>query len=117
MNTSDKSLLSFTRQNPLKILLKRLKMASQIGVEPTTFRLGDTGHSQADMVMDLYSHILDEDRRVNAQKFEDSFYKQHMENYVDVPQANKKVDIDKVLEKIKQDPDLLQLLIATLSGD
>ena len=25
--------------------------------------------------------------------------------------------IDKVLEKIKQDPDLLQLLIATLSGD
>jgi hypothetical protein len=40
-----------------------------------------------------------------------------MENYVDVPQANKKVDIDKVLEKIKQDPDLLQLLIATLSGD
>lgn len=92
-------------------------MASQIGVEPTTFRLGDTGHSQADMVMDLYSHILDEDRRVNAQKFEDSFYKQHMENYVDVPQANKKVDIDKVLEKIKQDPDLLQLLIATLSGD
>ena len=40
MNTSDKSLLSFTRQNPLKILLKRLKMASQIGVEPTTFRLG-----------------------------------------------------------------------------
>ena len=78
---------------------------------------GDTGHSQADMVMDLYSHILDEDRRVNAQKFEDSFYKQHMENYVDVPQANKKVDIDKVLEKIKQDTDLLQLLIATLSGN
>lgn len=78
---------------------------------------GDTGHSQADMVMDLYSHILDEDRRVNAQKFEDSFYKQHMENYVDVPQANTKVDIDKVLEKIKQDPDLLQLLIATLSGN
>ena len=32
---------------------------------------GDTGHSQADMVMDLYSHILDEDRRVNAQKSSD----------------------------------------------
>ena len=78
---------------------------------------GDTGHSQADMVMDLYSHILDEDRRVNAQKFEDSFYKQNMENYVEVPQASKKVDIDQVLEKIKQDPELLQLLIATLGGD
>lgn len=78
---------------------------------------GDTGHSQADMVMDLYSHILDEDRRVNAQRFEDSFYKQNMENYVEVPQASKKVDIDQVLEKIKQDPELLQLLIATLGGD
>ena len=65
----------------------------------------------------LYSHILDEDRRVNAQKFEDSFYKQNMENYVEVPQASKKVDIDQVLEKIKQDPELLQLLIATLGGD
>ena len=78
---------------------------------------GDTGHSQADMVMDLYSHILDEDRRVNAQRFEDSFYKQNMENYVEVPQASKKVDIDQVLEKIKQDSELLQLLIATLGGD
>ena len=78
---------------------------------------GDTGHSQADMVMDLYSQILDEDRRVNAQRFEDSFYKQNMENYVEVPQASKKVDIDQVLEKIKQDPELLQLLIATLGGD
>ena len=39
-HTSDKSLLSFTGQNPLKILLNPLKLASQIGVEPTTFRLG-----------------------------------------------------------------------------
>ncbi len=29
---------------------------------------GDTGHAQADMVTDLYSHILDEDRKINAQK-------------------------------------------------
>ena len=40
-----------------------------------------------------------------------------MENYVEVPQASKKVDIDQVLEKIKQDPELLRLLIATLGGD
>ena len=35
---------------------------------------GDTGHAQADMVTELYAHILDEDRKVNAQKFEAAFY-------------------------------------------
>jgi integrase len=30
---------------------------------------GDTGHAQIDMITDVYSHILDEDRKVNAQKF------------------------------------------------
>ena len=34
---------------------------------------GDTGHSQADMVTKVYAHILDEDRKVNAQKFEVRF--------------------------------------------
>ena len=28
---------------------------------------GDTGHAQIDMITDVYSHILDEDRKVNAQ--------------------------------------------------
>ena len=36
---------------------------------------GDTGHSQADMITEVYSHILDEDRKVNAQKFDETFYK------------------------------------------
>lgn len=35
---------------------------------------GDTGHAQVDMITQVYAHILDEDRKVNAQKFEDSFY-------------------------------------------
>ena len=35
---------------------------------------GDTGHAQSDMVTDLYAHVLDEDRKVNAQKFEAAFY-------------------------------------------
>ncbi len=39
---------------------------------------GDSGHAQAKMVTDQYSHILDDDRKVNAQLFEDAFYqKQH----------------------------------------
>ena len=35
---------------------------------------GDTGHAQIDMITDIYAHILDEDRKVNAMKFETSFY-------------------------------------------
>ena len=35
---------------------------------------GDTGHAQPDMVTEVYSHILDEDRKVNAQRFETGFY-------------------------------------------
>lgn len=38
---------------------------------------GDSGHAQAKMVTDQYSHILDEDRRTNAQLFEDAFYSGH----------------------------------------
>ena len=78
---------------------------------------GDTGHAQADMVMDLYSHILDKNRKVNAQKFEDGFYRQHMENYEEPKLTSKKLDVDAVLEKIKQDPELLSQLIDILNKD
>ena len=35
---------------------------------------GDSGHSQAQMVTDQYSHILDENRRENAELMEKAFY-------------------------------------------
>lgn len=35
---------------------------------------GDSSHSQSKMITDLYSHILDDDRRQNAQLFENAFY-------------------------------------------
>ena len=35
---------------------------------------GDSGHFQAQMVTDQYSHILDENRRQNAQLLERAFY-------------------------------------------
>jgi len=35
---------------------------------------GDTGHAQPDMVTEIYAHILDEDRKVKAQRFEAGFY-------------------------------------------
>ncbi len=38
---------------------------------------GDTGHAEADMIMRVYAHILDEDRKVNAVKMEQAFYSSH----------------------------------------
>ena len=35
---------------------------------------GDSGHAQTSMVTDVYSHILDEGRRKNAQEIEAAFY-------------------------------------------
>lgn len=36
---------------------------------------GDSGHAQAKMVTDLYSHVLDDSRVHNAELFEEAFYK------------------------------------------
>jgi integrase len=35
---------------------------------------GDSGHAQASMVTEVYSHILDDDRKNNARLFEEAFY-------------------------------------------
>ena len=38
---------------------------------------GDSGHAQASMVTDQYSHILDENRQENAKLLEKAFYNEH----------------------------------------
>ncbi len=35
---------------------------------------GDTGHGTAQMVTEQYAHIIDEDRRANAVRFQEAFY-------------------------------------------
>ena len=35
---------------------------------------GDSGHAQVKMVADVYSHIIDDDRRLNAERLEEAFY-------------------------------------------
>lgn len=35
---------------------------------------GDTGHAQATMVTERYAHILDDNRRLNAERFQKEFY-------------------------------------------
>ncbi|WP_143440846.1 tyrosine-type recombinase/integrase, partial [Klebsiella pneumoniae] len=70
---------------------------------------GDSGHSQAQMVTDQYSHILDEDRVHNAQLFQNAFY----ENKSQEPVAAKPDDSSQeLLTKVLQNPELVALLQA-----
>lgn len=71
---------------------------------------GDTGHSQADMVTDVYSHILDEDRKVNAQKFDDCFYR----NGDEIDHKKNKVDVDALVSALKDNPELMKQLVEAL---
>ena len=73
---------------------------------------GDTGHAQIDMITDIYAHILDEDRKVNAMKFETSFYniKADLRN-VQAPQEEQAaLDVSALIEQLQKSPELLQTL-------
>lgn len=48
---------------------------------------GDTGHAQATMVTERYAHILDDDRRLNAERFQKEFYEGREEHPEPVQQA------------------------------
>lgn len=79
---------------------------------------GDSGHSQVKMITDVYSHIIDEDRRKNAERFEQAFYNkknldpdikagtESKENVVTLPEG---VD-PQVLAKVLENPEMVQLL-------
>ena len=76
---------------------------------------GDTGHAQPDMVTEVYAHILDEDRKVNAQRFEAGFYaradlrgleQSFHSQIVQQPGA----DIAQLLAQLQQNPQLVTLL-------
>lgn len=82
---------------------------------------GDSGHSQANMILNVYSHILDDDRRKNAKLFEKAFYEkkeldpdihQKMpENMLQVPEG---VDPE-LLGKVLADPEMAALLVSMAS--
>ena len=67
------------------------------------------------MVTDVYSHIIDEDRRANAMLFEDTFYKKK-EAVPEEPQEGGKTGPGgaeaELLEKILSNPETMALLRA-----
>ena len=67
---------------------------------------GDTGHAQASMITERYAHILDDDRRINAEKFEEMFYQgEDIEK-----ESEDNAEIIALMKKLRESPELLQLL-------
>ena len=82
---------------------------------------GDTGHSQADMVTKVYAHILDEDRKINAQKFESAFYANPDLCSVRPPEEPKEpapatLDLEALVEQLRKSPELANTLAALLAS-
>ena len=74
---------------------------------------GDTGHSRAEMVTDVYAHIIDENRRNNARRFEANFYAS-LDLRGDYSKHNEQtaqpatIDLRTLLAQLRNDPQLAQ---------
>ena len=73
---------------------------------------GDTGHAQIDMITDIYAHILDEDRKVNAQKFEMAFYSnpdmRPVEQKLRQENTQPATDTDSLMDQLQSEPQLME---------
>lgn len=77
---------------------------------------GDTGHAEIDMITRVYAHILDEDRKVNAQKFESAFYANPDLREIRAPQEQQpKLDLENLLLQLQQSPELADTLANLLA--
>lgn len=79
---------------------------------------GDSGHAQAQMVTDQYSHILDDDRRNNAELFERAFYqKETLSPTVKTASAPESpVTNLELLTKVLSNPEMAALLTTLAKG-
>ena len=84
---------------------------------------GDTGHAQIDMITSVYAHILDKDRKINAQKFESAFYASANPDLrkVHPPVEPKETAVDgldlvSLVNRLQQSPELAQALAALISA-
>jgi len=79
---------------------------------------GDTGHAEIDMIAKVYAHILDEDRKVNAQKFEAAFYSNPDLRDVRPPEQEKStVDLAAMFEQLKSSPEMIEMLAKMLESN
>ncbi len=80
---------------------------------------GDTGHAEIDMITKVYAHILDEDRKINAQKFESAFYANPDLRNVKPPQETPQpaqIDLTALIEQLQQSPELANTLASIIAA-
>lgn len=83
---------------------------------------GDTGHAQASMVTEVYAHILDEERKINAQRFETAFYanpdmrKVERQLQPPVEPQTPGLDLQQLLVQLQENPELATQLKALLQA-
>ena len=83
---------------------------------------GDTGHAQATMVTEVYAHIIDEERKINAQKFETAFYANPDMRLVErqlqppVEQPKPDLDLQQLLTQLQENPELASQLKSLLQA-
>lgn len=73
---------------------------------------GDSGHAQVKMVADVYSHIIDDDRRLNAERLEAAFYsgRHTAPEPAPVPTVEANGNDAALLMKLLQNPNMAALL-------
>ena len=80
---------------------------------------GDTGHAEIDMITKVYAHILDEDRKINAQKFESAFYSNPDLRSSGPPQTEPQapaLDLAALIDQLQKSPELASTLAALIAG-
>ena len=70
---------------------------------------GDTGHAQANMVTDVYSHIMNDDRKRLARKVNDEFLLPQKEKAPDQPVPNE--GMAQLIQMLNASPDLVGPLL------
>ena len=79
---------------------------------------GDSGHAQVSMVTEVYSHIIDEDRKKNAERFEEAFYGKKNLNPQMTEDPREKIIVvpegvdSELLTKVLNNPEMAALLSA-----
>jgi len=71
---------------------------------------GDSGHAQVKMVADVYSHIIDEDRRLNAQRFEEAFYSGSKPEHVEEESKPVENDAELLMQLLTRNPEMATLI-------
>lgn len=70
---------------------------------------GDTGHATAQLVTDVYSHMLDEGRKNNAVKFNAAFYRKP-DLHVEEPEKEPEMEITELIKLLSESPELTKKL-------